>query len=138
MSRIGMTEAEFDRTLARERHELDRRVERYRGGRPPLDVTGRTVILVDDGLATGLTDLAAVRALRHRGAGRIVVAVPVGSDDAVALLGGEADEVVCATIPRNLMSVGRWYRDFSPVSDDEVIAFLAEADTPPVRLSTSL
>ena len=94
-------------------------------GARPLDVRGRTVIVVDDGLATGLTDLAAVRALRARGAGRIVVAVPVGARESVALVGAEADEVVCHTIPRELLGVGRWYRDFSPVSDEEVLALLA-------------
>ena len=88
-------------------------MERFRDGRPPLDVRGRTVIVVDDGLATGLTDLAAVRALRARGAGRIVVAVPVGSRDAVAMLRKAADEVVCHTIPADLIGVGRWYRDFA-------------------------
>jgi putative phosphoribosyl transferase len=126
--RLGVTQEEFDRILARERHELSRRIERFRDGRTPRDVQDRTVIVVDDGLATGLTDLAAVRALRGRGAGRIVVAVPVGSHQAVALLQEEADEVVCHTIPTELYGVGRWYRDFAQVSDDEVVALLAEAD----------
>ena len=98
------------------------------GGRPP-DPRGRTVIVVDDGLATGLTDLAAVRALRTQRARRIVVAVPVGARQAVALLGGEADEVVCHTIPDELLGVGRWYRDFSPVSDQEVLDLLRSALT---------
>jgi putative phosphoribosyl transferase len=80
---VGMTQAQFDRTLERELRELHRRTERFRDGRPLLDVAGRTVVIVDDGLATGLTDLAAVRALRRRGAARIVVAVPVGSSEAV-------------------------------------------------------
>jgi putative phosphoribosyl transferase len=128
--RIGMTQEDFDRILDSELRELGRRIERFRDGRPPLDVRDRTVILVDDGLATGLTDLAAVRALRRRGAGRIVVAVPVGSREAVAMLRGAADEVVCHTIPRDLVGVGRWYRDFSQVSDDEVLALLAEAGVP--------
>ena len=96
-------------------------------GAQPLDVRGRTVIVVDDGLATGLTDLAAVRALRARGAGRIVVAVPVGPRESVALVAGEADEVVCHTIPRELLGVGRWYQDFTPVSDAEVVSLLSGA-----------
>jgi putative phosphoribosyl transferase len=125
--RIGMTPREIEATIERETAELRRRVARYRGGRPPMDVRGRTVIVVDDGLATGLTDLAAVRALRARGAARIVVAVPVGPAESVALVGEEADEVACHTIPRELIGVGRWYRDFSPVSDEEVLALLAEA-----------
>ena len=124
---VGMTQAQFDRTLARESRELRRRMERFRDGRPPIDVTGRTVIVVDDGLATGLTDLAAVRALRRRGAARIVVAVPVGSREAVALLLREADEVISHTIPEQLFGVGEWYDDFSAVSDEEVVALLAEA-----------
>lgn len=123
--RAGMTQAVLESTVEREARELRRRVERYRDGRVPLDVRGRTVIVVDDGLATGLTDLVAVRALRSRGAGRIVVAVPVGGRDSVAIVRREADEVVCPTIPRELFGVGVWYRDFSPVSDEEVISLLA-------------
>ena len=123
--RVGMTKEILDATVEREAKELRRRVERYRDGRAPLDVRGRTVVVVDDGLATGLTDLAAVRALRNRGAARIVVAVPVGARESVGLVGREADEVVCHTIPPTLLGVGRWYRDFSPVSDDEVIGILA-------------
>ena len=92
---------------------------------------GRTVVIVDDGLATGLTDLAAVRALRKRGAHRIVVAVPVGSSEAVSMLAEEADRVVCLMIPRRLFGVGRWYRDFTPVSDEQVVALLAEASREP-------
>ena len=125
--RVGMTQAQFDRIVEREIRELRRRVERFRDGWEPLDIRGRTVIVVDDGLATGLSDLAAVRALRRRGAARIVVAVPVGSREAIALLGEEADEVVCHTIPHELRGVGYWYEDFHPVSDEEVLALLAEA-----------
>jgi predicted phosphoribosyltransferase len=89
--------------------------------------------MADDGLATGLTDLAAVRSLRTAGAGRIVVAFPVGARQAVALVGEEADEIVCHTIPDELLGVGRWYRDFSPVSDGEVLALLraASREEPP-------
>jgi putative phosphoribosyl transferase len=124
---LGMTQAVLDATLARESRELRRRVERYRDGRSSIDVSGRTVIVVDDGLATGLTDLAAVRALRKRGARRIVVAAPVGSSESVSMLAEEADRVVCLTVPRYLHGVGRWYRDFTPVSDEQVLALLAEA-----------
>jgi putative phosphoribosyl transferase len=124
---MGMTQAVFEATLARESQELRRRVERYRDGRPSIDVKGRTVIVVDDGLATGLTDLAAIRTLRNRGAHRIVLAVPVGSGPAVSMLAEEADRVVCLTVPRHLLGVGMWYRDFTPVSDEQVLALLAEA-----------
>ena len=126
--RVGMTQQLLQATIDREVRELRRRVTEYRDGRPPLDVRGRTVIVVDDGLATGLTDLAAVRALRARGAGRIVVAVPVGARESVALVGEEADEIVCHTIPHDLLGVGRWYHDFSPVSDVEVLTLLAAAN----------
>jgi putative phosphoribosyl transferase len=125
--RVGMSEAALDAAIARERAELERRVARYRRGREPLDVRGRTVIVVDDGVATGLTDLAAVRALRGRGAARIVVAVPVGARESLALLKEAADEVICDTVPDELVGVGRWYRDFSAVADDEVIALLDAA-----------
>jgi putative phosphoribosyl transferase len=132
--RVGMTNEILRATIEREARELRRRVERYRDGRVPLEVRGRTVIVVDDGLATGLTDLAAVRALRTRGAGRIVVAVPVGARESVALVGEEADEVVCHTTPDELLGVGHWYEDFSPVSDADVLSLLgaaAAAQAPP-------
>lgn len=106
---VGMDQAQLDRVVERETRELHRRMERFRGRWEPVDVGNRTAIVVDDGLATGLSDLAAVRALRRRGAARIVVAVPVGSREAVSLLKGEADEVVCHTIPRELLGVGQWY-----------------------------
>ena len=122
---LGIPQGELERILLRERSELDRRIARFRGDRPAADVRGRTVILVDDGLATGLSDLAAVHALRARGAGRIVVAVPVASHEAIAALREVADEVVCHTIPRELMGVGRWYRNFDQVSDDAVRAIMA-------------
>lgn len=127
--RVGMTQEVLDQTVAREARELQRRIDRYRDRRAPVDLVGRMVIVVDDGLATGLTDLAAVRAVRARGADRIVLAVPVGAADSVELLAGEADEVVCHRIPEDFGGVGRWYRDFSPVSDEEVVALLAEAAT---------
>ena len=125
--RVAMSRQALEATVEREVKELRRRVDRYRDGRQRIDVRGRTVIVVDDGLATGLTDLAAVRSLRARGATRIVVAVPVGACESIALVGEEADEVVCHTIPHELLGVGHWYRDFSPVADAEVIAALGAA-----------
>jgi putative phosphoribosyl transferase len=127
--RLGMTQAMLDEALERDAKELRRRVERYRGGRAPVAVGGRTVIVVDDGLATGLTVLAAVRALRGRGPARIVVAVPVGSDESVSMLAEEADRVVCLMTPEPLLGVGRWYWNFAPVSDDQVIEALAVANS---------
>jgi putative phosphoribosyl transferase len=129
-SLLGMTQEMLDATLADASEELRRRVERYRDGRPTISVDGRTVIAIDDGMATGMTDLAAVRALRKRGARRVVVAVPVASAEAVSLLGDEADEVICPKVPRRLYGVGMWYADFGPVSDEEVLGLLAEAREP--------
>ena len=123
----GMNQELLEATLAREVRELHRRVARYRDDRARIDVRGRTVIVVDDGLATGLTELAAIRALRAAGAGRIVVAAPVAAGDAVALVAEEADEVVCLDVPHDFLGVGRWYRDFAAVSDDEVVALLGAA-----------
>lgn len=128
--RLGMTQAMLDEALERDAKELRRRVDRYRGGRAPIAVGGRTVIVIDDGLATGLTVLAAVRALRRRDPARIVVAVPVGSDESVSMLAEEVDRVVCLMTPEPLLGVGRWYWNFAPVSDDQVIEALAVANSP--------
>ncbi|GGS01379.1 phosphoribosyltransferase [Micromonospora fulviviridis] len=103
-----------------EQTELDRRERLYRGGRPQLDLTGRTAVIVDDGLATGATARAAVQVARHLGAARVVVAVPVGSDQAYEMLAAEADQVICAQIPPDFAAVGAYYDDFHEVSDDEV------------------
>jgi putative phosphoribosyl transferase len=124
---LRMTPVKIETLLAREAGELRRRVDRYRAGRTPIPLNGRTAVIVDDGLATGLTALAAVRTLRARGVTRIAVAAPVGSVEAVSLLAGEADRVVCVEIPPRLYGVGMWYRDFEPVSDAEVDALLAKA-----------
>ena|SRR5438132_755952 len=126
-SAVGMTQVTLDETVAREAAELQRRVERYRAGRARVPVEGRTVIVVDDGLATGLSDLAAVRSLRKQAARRIVVAVPVGSGESVRMLAEEADDVVSVLTPRVLFGVGLWYEDFSPVSDEQVLTLLREA-----------
>lgn len=134
---MGMTRQMLDAALARESRELRRRVELYRDGRPSIPVEGRTVIIVDDGLATGLTDLAAVRALRGRRARRIIVAVPVGPEESVSMLSDEADEVLCLMIPRPLVGVGMWYRDFRAVSDERVLALLAEAGSRPTAMGNA-
>lgn len=110
----------FDERAARERVELERRQREYRAGRPPLDVAGRTVILVDDGIATGATMRAAIMALRPAGAERIVVAVPVADADTCAELATLVDRVVCVSMPEPFWAVGQAYIDFSQTSDEEV------------------
>lgn len=111
--------------VERETAELRRRVGAYRGARPALPLAGRTVIVVDDGVATGVTDTAALRAARRQGPRRLLLAIPVCARDSLSRLQGEADEVVCLVAPPLLYGVGQWYRDFSQVSDEEVIAALA-------------
>jgi predicted phosphoribosyltransferase len=125
--RTGMTRRRFASAVEREEAELARRVVAYRRGRPPLPIAGRSVIVVDDGVATGLTEQAAIVALRARGARRITVAVPVGAPESIARLARECDEVVCHTCPQSLRAVGCWYEDFAPLSDHEVIELLAGA-----------
>ena len=118
----------LDGVLRAEREELERRERAYRGAKPPLEVAGRTGILVDDGLATGATMEAAVRALRSLGAGRIVVAVPVASPEARDRIAAVADQVVCLEAPAYFSAVGQWYRVFGQTSDAEVGELLAAAD----------
>jgi putative phosphoribosyl transferase len=103
-----------------EEEELDRRERVYRDHRPPLEVKGRTVILVDDGLATGSTMRAAAAALRTQSPGRLVVAVPVAPPETCAALQSEVDDVICARAPEPFFAVGNWYDDFSQISDEEV------------------
>jgi predicted phosphoribosyltransferase len=122
---LGISEHGIDVAVAREMEELARRERLYRGDRPPPDVAGRTVILVDDGLATGATMRAAVAALREQQPTRIVVAVPTASPDTCEVLKAEADDVVCAITPEPFFAVGHWYKDFTQTTDDEVRELLA-------------
>ncbi len=130
VERLGIPEQMIDAVAARERQELARRERLYRGGRPPPDLRGRTVILVDDGLATGATMFAAIEALRKLNPARIVVAVPTASPDTCEEMKKKADEVICAITPEPFHAVGRWYRDFSQTTDEEVAALLAQQSTP--------
>src|SRR2546421_1153509 len=122
---LGIAPEVIDAVAAREQGELERRERAYRDERPAPDVRGRTVILVDDGLATGSTMRAAALALRQKGPARVVVAVPVASREACEEFRGEVDDVVCAATPEPFMGVGRWYEDFSQTTDEEVRSLLA-------------
>ena len=122
-----LTPKVIDDIVAREQREIDRRSVLYRGTRSLTDIHGKEVILVDDGLATGSTMLAAVRALRHQGARRIVVAVPVSPPSTCDVIRREADEVVCLSTPEPFEAVGAWYEDFTQVSDREVQDALSAA-----------
>ncbi|MBO8187359.1 phosphoribosyltransferase [Streptomyces spirodelae] len=117
---LGLTEDRLASTVARERAEMHRRQDLYRGNRPEPRVAGRSVIVVDDGLATGVTARAALRYIRRQQPARLVLAVPVGSPQAVTSLGHEADTVVCLHQPVVFEAVGLWYEDFPQISDEEV------------------
>jgi len=130
VERLGIPEQMIDAVAARELQELARRERRYRGGRPPPDVRGRTVILVDDGLATGATMHAAIEALRQQKPTRIVVAVPTASPEICEEMNTKADDVICAITPEPFQAVGRWYQDFSQTTDEEVEALLSQRNVP--------
>ena len=117
---LGIPSAVIDTIAAREQQELQRRERLYREGRPPIAVRERTVIIVDDGLATGSTMHAAVQALRKQGADRVVVAVPVAPREACDQLRAVVDDIVCTATPEHFHAVGRWYEDFRQMTDDEV------------------
>ncbi|MEU6756314.1 phosphoribosyltransferase family protein [Streptomyces sp. NPDC046685] len=134
-SRVGQQDlAAVERA---EEAELARQAARFRGDRPRVDLAGRTVILVDDGIATGSTAAAACEVVRAQGAGRVVLAVPVAPPDAIAWLATEADEVVCLSTPRAFRAVGEWYADFSQTPDEEVVDLLARAAAAPSQSSAS-
>ena len=121
---LGIPAHVIDAVAAREQRELERREQAYRGARPPLSLINKTVILVDDGLATGSTMRAAVIAAPQQQPARVIVAVPVGAMSTCADLATEADDVVCVRMPDPLVAVGLWYRDFTPTTDHEVRTLL--------------
>lgn len=127
----GVPERVVDAIVSQEQLELERREQVYRDGRSPLDVRGRTVVLTDDGLATGSTMRAAVEAVRALGAARIIVAVPVGSPDSCREFAAIADEIVCARAPEHFAAVGQWYDDFRQTTDEEVRELLRAAQSEP-------
>jgi putative phosphoribosyl transferase len=122
----GVPREAIEAVAREEQYELERRERLYREDLPPLDLRGRTVLLIDDGLATGSTMKAAVQAVRAHQPSRVVVAVPVGAPETCQELSQIADEVVCARTPPQFSAVGLWYRDFSETSDDEVRTLLRE------------
>lgn len=126
---LGLTFEDLDSACERERAEARRRLDRYRQGRASHHLEGRDVIVVDDGLATGVTAKASLRALREGAPHKLVLAVPVCARQAAAALRQEADEVVCASEPDEFQAVGQWYTDFSQTTDDEVIDLLNERGT---------
>lgn len=132
---LNLGEAEIEAVVERERRELARREQLYRHDRPPPQVRGQTVLLVDDGLATGSTMLAAMRALREMQPARTVVAVPTAAAETCEGLRSEADDVVCATTPEPFRAVGLWYEDFSQTSDEEVRELLQRARQPAVHVA---
>lgn len=126
---LAPSEAYLERAVADELSEIERRRHVYLGPRKPPDPAGRTVIVVDDGIATGATVRAALEALRRAGAARRILAVPVASADAIEMLSAEADEVVCLATPDPFFAVGAHYRDFSQVGDEEVIEVMSKLAT---------
>ena len=123
---LGLSDEDVDALAAHERAELDRRLAAYRDGRPAPDVAGRTVVLVDDGLATGMTALAAAESMRRQGAARVVLAVPVCAAQAQdEVPDGTVDELVCLYAPEQMLAVSMWYENFAQTTDEEAMALLA-------------
>ena len=125
---LGISREDIVKAAQAESQELLRRERAYRGDRPPVDVSGKTAILIDDGLATGSTMRAAIQALRQRNPAKIVAAVPVAAPEACSEMSEEADDVICAITPQPFYAVGLWYQDFSQNTDEEVRALLEAAN----------
>lgn len=126
---LGVTSDYLEREIETQEREIERRERAYRGPRPPVDVRGKTAIVVDDGVATGGTAIAALRWARGAGAERVVLAVPVAPGRSLARLRDEADEVVVLSAPDPFSAVGEWYRSFRQTSDREVVEALARSST---------
>jgi predicted phosphoribosyltransferase len=127
VQRFGLSEREILHVENREREELARRLVKYRGGRPPLSLEGRTVIIVDDGLATGATARVAVRIARRRGARHVIVAVPVASLGALRDIASQSEQTISLLVPQSFRAVGEWYEDFDQTTDEEVTTLLDAA-----------
>lgn len=126
-SAVGATSSYVDEQKQAQAQELRRRRQLYTPGRPPADASGRVVIVVDDGLATGATMMAALHAVRQRGPLRVVCAVPVASEESIKLVRQHADDVVCLDVPRRFAAVGQFYRSFPQLEDAEVVQLLRDA-----------
>ena len=124
---LGVSAEYLEREIAVQEREIERRLHAYREGRPPVDVQGRTAIVVDDGVATGGTAVAALRWARAQGAAKVILAVPVAPAAVMARLAHEADEVVVLGTPEPFFAVGEWYRRFEQTSDEEVVDALSRA-----------
>lgn len=135
LASTGTSATTFDAICRRERAEIERRRILYLGKHEPVDIAGRVVIVVDDGIATGATMRAALRATRQRGPARLVLAVPVAAPDTLESLRPEVDEAICLTNPEGFLGVGQFYDDFHQVTDDEVVALMATGSggSPPTR-----
>lgn len=127
VQRLGISEDAIRQVIAQESRELERREAAYREGRPPLELSGKTVILVDDGLATGATMRAAARAVKEHRPERVIVAVPVAAAQTCDELRGDVDEIICAVTPEPFYAVGLWYENFDQTTDEEVRELLASA-----------
>jgi putative phosphoribosyl transferase len=125
--RLGIPDEYVERITAREIAEVDRRLHFFRGGRPEMEVGGRTVILVDDGLATGVTARAAVEALKLRKPGRLILAAPVCAAQTAKLFASQVDELLCLASPSDLGAIGLWYQNFDQTTDEEVVQLLEKA-----------
>lgn len=122
--RLGVPRDYIEQEKDRQQKEIQRRLEKYRGGRQELDLTNKTVVLVDDGVATGATTLATLRALKRKPLAKLILAIPVGPPDTIALLSQEADQVVCLSTPEPFWAVGAFYLVFDQTSDEEVVKLL--------------
>ncbi|MBM3135051.1 MAG: phosphoribosyltransferase [Chloroflexi bacterium] len=123
---LGVSSQYIEKETARQKAEIERRLKKYRGEAPPPRLAGRHVVLVDDGVATGATTLAALRALRQQKPQKLILAVPVGPPDSIQMLSAAADQVVCLATPEPFWAVGRFFVDWSQTSDEEVIALLRQ------------
>jgi putative phosphoribosyl transferase len=130
---LDISDEVIDAVTRREQEELERREKLYRGEHPPMEVAGKIVVLVDDGLATGSSMRAAAAALRQRRPAKLIVAVPVAARATCDELRGHVDELICTAMPTPFYAVGQWYRDFGQTSDEEVRETLRRANSPPPR-----